>query len=139
VDAHWELQVPKAANHFNFDTIADVIFTVEYTALHSADYRQQVTRWLDRTFSAERVYSVKHDLPDLWYDLHHPEALLDEESGDIRAQFLIERTHFPPNLQELRLDHLVLYFVRAADAAFEIEVKDLRCDQVQAGHEPRNA
>jgi hypothetical protein len=139
VDAHWELQVPKAANHFNFDTIADVIFTVEYTALHSADYRQQVIRELDRTFSAERAYSFKHDLPDIWYDLHHPAALLDEESGDIRAQFPIERTHFPPNLQELRIDHLVLYFVRAADAAFEIEVKDLHCDQVQAGNEPRNA
>jgi hypothetical protein len=139
VDAHWELQMPKAANRFNFDTIADVIFTVEYTALHSANYRQQVIRDLDRTFSAERAYSFKQDFPDLWYDLHHPEALLDEESGDIRAQFPIERTHFPPNLQELRIDHIVLYFVRAADAEFEIEVKDLRCDQVQPGNEPRGA
>ena len=64
VDANWELQLPKAANRFNFDTIADVIFTLEYTALHSADYRQQVIQEIDRSFKAERAYSIRKDFPD---------------------------------------------------------------------------
>ena len=37
VDTMWELQLPKAANPFDYRTIADVFFTVEYTALHSVD------------------------------------------------------------------------------------------------------
>ncbi len=129
VDANWELQLPKAANRFNFDAIADVIFTMEYTALHSEDYRRQVIQELSRTFSAERAYSFRQDFPDLWYDLHQPEALIDENSGDIHAQFTIEQFHFPPNLQKLHIEHVVLYFVRTEDANFKICVKHLRCNQ----------
>ena len=135
VDANWELQLPKAANRFNFDTIADAIFTVEYTALHSEDYRRQIIQELDRTFSAERAYSFRQDFPDLWYDLHQPEALIDPDSGNIHAQFAIEQFHFPPNLQELRIDHLVLYFVSAEDRALAIEVIDLRFDRDRSGNE----
>ena len=51
----WELQLPKAANPFDFRTIADVLVTIEYTALHSLDYRQQVIARLDRPVGGERV------------------------------------------------------------------------------------
>jgi hypothetical protein len=34
--------MPHAANAFNFGTIADVLITIEYTALDSPTYRQQV-------------------------------------------------------------------------------------------------
>jgi hypothetical protein len=40
VDATWELQMPKAANPFDYRTIADVLITLEYTALQSFTYRQ---------------------------------------------------------------------------------------------------
>src|SRR5215475_13175819 len=33
VDTNWELQLPRAANPFYYRSIADVLFTVEYTAL----------------------------------------------------------------------------------------------------------
>ncbi|MEZ5477843.1 MAG: hypothetical protein R3E95_10290 [Thiolinea sp.] len=51
VDTTWELRLPKAANPFNFDSIADVIFTIDYTSLHGFDYQQQVIQELDRSFS----------------------------------------------------------------------------------------
>ena len=41
VDATWRLELPKPANPFPFDSLADVLFTVEYTALHSEEYRLQ--------------------------------------------------------------------------------------------------
>ena len=44
VDTMWELRLPKAANPFDYRTIADVVFTVEYTALHSFDYRRRCSR-----------------------------------------------------------------------------------------------
>jgi hypothetical protein len=42
VDTTWELRMPKAANQFDYSTIADVLVTIEYTALNSFDYREQV-------------------------------------------------------------------------------------------------
>ena len=133
-DASWELQLPKAANRFNFDSLADVIFTVEYTALDSADYRHQVIQDMDRTFSAERAYSIKRDFPDLWYHLHHPETLIDEDSGNIHANITTMRAHLPPNLDMLRIDHVVLYFVGAEQASIEINVTELRFNPHQLGN-----
>ena len=72
VDTSWELQLPKAANPFDYRTIADVVFTVEYTALHSFTYRQQVIQELDDTVSAERAFSVRDQFADQWYALHNP-------------------------------------------------------------------
>jgi len=125
VDASWELQLPKAANRFNFDSIADVIFTLEYTALHSADYRHEVVQNLDRSFSAERAYSIKQDFPDLWYQLHHPETLIDEDNV-IDADLKIERVHFSPNLEHLAVDQLIVYFVPEEGSSVEVEVAELR-------------
>ena len=42
VDTSWELRMPKASNPLDYDNIADVLVTIEYTALDSPDYRQQV-------------------------------------------------------------------------------------------------
>ena len=42
VDTVWRLELPRAANPFDYGTIADVLLTIEYTALASPDYRAQV-------------------------------------------------------------------------------------------------
>jgi hypothetical protein len=72
VDTMWHLEMPKAANPFDYRTIADVLFTIEYTSLSSLDYRQQVIQQLDRTVSADRPYSFCHQFADQWYDLNNP-------------------------------------------------------------------
>ena len=68
VETSWELEMPKAANFFDYSSIADVLVTVEYTALNSADYRRQVIEELDRSISAERPFSFRHELADQRYD-----------------------------------------------------------------------
>lgn len=135
VDANWELQLPKAANRFDYDALADVIFTVEYTALNSSDYRQQVIQEVDRSYSSEQAYSIKHSYPDLWYDLNQPDVLIDDISGDVHAQFVIEQSHFPPNLEFIGIGHIVLYFVRSDNSTFEVNVADLRFEQYPSGNE----
>ena len=59
VDTLWELRMPRAANPFDYDTIADVLLTIDYTALSSFDYRDQVTQTLGRTMSGDRAYTVR--------------------------------------------------------------------------------
>jgi Tc toxin complex TcA C-terminal TcB-binding domain len=121
VDTVWQLELPKAANPFDFKTIADVLFTLEYTALHSSDYRQQVIRALDPVFSADRPFRLRQEFPDQWYELHNH----DQSSTPMTVRFTTSRADFPPNLHGLDIEHLVLSFARADGNSFEISNAEL--------------
>lgn len=116
VDTNWELQLPKAANPFDFRSIADVLFTVEYTALQNFTYRKQVIQQLDDSVSAERVFSLRDQFADAWYDLHNPE----QAATPMNVQFTLTPEGFPPNLDDLRIQHVLFAVVRAKDEPFEI-------------------
>jgi len=94
----WEFSMPRASNPFDFGTIADVLITIEYTALSNDDYRRQVIQELDPLVSADKAYSIRNDFPDVWYDLRNGEA------NTAQIKFRSERTHFPPNLD----DHITI-------------------------------
>jgi hypothetical protein len=74
VDTTWELDLPPAANPFDFSTIVDVLVTIEYTALFDYSYRTQVVNRLNakRDRGADCVFSLARDFPDQWYDLNNP-------------------------------------------------------------------
>ncbi|MGZ4432137.1 MAG: Tc toxin subunit A-related protein [Trebonia sp.] len=124
VDTTWELRLPKPANQIDYDAIADVLITIDYTALDSADHRQRVLRELDPRFRADRPFSFRRDFADAWYDLHHPELVEDAEQMLVR--FRTERQDFPPNLDGLRVDQLVLYFSGGDGNAVPVERVELR-------------
>ncbi len=132
VDASWELQLPKAANPFDFNNLSDVILTMEYTALQSSDYRRQVIRELDRTFQAERVYSFKNDFPDSWTQLQEYKKKAGAKSDEIPVTISIDSNHFPVHLEYIQIAHLVLYVARADQETFEIAINDLWLDKVHA-------
>jgi hypothetical protein len=111
VATSWEFRLPKAANAFDFRTIADVLVTIEYTALDSPIYRQQVIQQLDNTVSADRPFSFRHQFADAWYDLHHPE-LVQEPKKPLEASFSTRREDFPPNVTELKIEHITLYIAQ---------------------------
>ena len=83
----WEFSLPKAANAFDFDSIADVLITLEYTALSDNDYRQQVVQRLPKQASLNKAYSVRRDFPDIWYALSNP-----MESSEPVIQYRSERS-----------------------------------------------
>lgn len=116
VDTTWELQLPKAANPFDFRGIADVLFTVEYTALENATYRQQVIQNLADTVSAERILSVRDHFADQWYALHNPDAT----DTPLSVGFRLGRDHFPPNLDDIRVQQVLLAVIRANGQSFEL-------------------
>jgi hypothetical protein len=121
VDTTWELQMPKAANPFDYRTIADVLITFEYTALNSFTYRPQVIQSLKPDLSADRPFSVRSQFADQWYELHNP----DQSATPLVVRFKTTREDFPPNLDALKIQHVVLYFARAPEQSFEVSVSHL--------------
>ena len=121
-DASWEFQMPKASNRVDFGTIADVLITIEYTALDSFDYRQQILPQLDSSFSADRPFSFRHQFADPWYDLHNS----DQTATPMTVKFRTRREDFLPNIEDLQIQQVVLYFSRAGDSPIEeVEVTHL--------------
>jgi len=123
VDTVWQLELPKAANPFDYRTIADVLLTIKYTALDSAEYRQQVVRELDRRFSGDRSFSVRNQFPDAWYELNNPETV--EPERRMRVALPLTAADFPPHIEDLRVEHLSLFAVRADALADELAVTSL--------------
>ena len=114
VDTVWEFRMAKAANAFDYNTIADIIVTIEYTALDSPDYRQQVIDTLPPTMSGNRPFSFRHQFPDAWYHLHNP-----DQTG-MTISFRTQREDFPPNIERLKIDQVLLYFASATNEPIEI-------------------
>jgi hypothetical protein len=111
VETAWEFQMPRAANFINYEAIADVLITIEYTALSDAVYRDQVIQQLDRSFTADRAFSFQQQFSDQWYDLHNAEQIAPARR--YRAEFSTANTDFPLNLERdsLKISNLVVYFV----------------------------
>ena len=126
VDTSWEFRLPKAANSFDFRSIADVILTIEYTALNSFTYRQQVIQQLRPKLEADRFISFRHQLPDQWYELHNPE----HSNSPMVISFKTRSEDFPPNLEILQIKHVVLYFSRKDSETFEVPVEYLNFSEV---------
>jgi Tc toxin complex TcA C-terminal TcB-binding domain len=124
VDAVWQLELPKASNPFDYRTIADVLLTIEYTALQSYDYRQQVLRAQDRSFSGDRAFSVRDEFPDAWYEFNNPESVADE-ANRMRATLPMQREDFPPHLEELAVQELSLFFLRKDGFTQELRIDSL--------------
>jgi hypothetical protein len=120
VDAVWQLELPKAANPFDYRGIADVLLTIEYSALQSAAYRERVVREIDRRFSGDRTFSVRNQFPDAWYELNNPDTVEPEQR--MRVALPLTPDDFPPHIQDLHVEHLSLFAVRADTLTDELTI-----------------
>jgi hypothetical protein len=120
-DTLWELRMPKAANRFDYNSMATVLLTVNMTALHSFDYEREVIQRLDRKVSFDRAFDYRQVFPDPWYDLNNP----DQTETPMAVRLDTRRSDFPPNLSNLAIQHVVLYLVRKDGELFERPVGHL--------------
>ena len=92
VDTSWQLSLPRAANPFDYSTIADVIVTIDHTALIDYGYRARVIDALNasRARGGDVVCSLARDFPDAWYTVNNPAA------GSARSAALtLDSSNFP--------------------------------------------
>jgi len=118
IDTDWEFRMPKAANLFDYTTIADVLVTIEYAAMDSPDYRTQLLQSAQfaAPLSTDRPFSFRFDLADQWYDLHNP----DQTAKPMVVTFTTQPADFPPNVENLTIQQVVLYFARSEGSTFEV-------------------
>jgi hypothetical protein len=115
VEASWELLLPKATNFFDFETIADVYMTIEYTALDSPDYRSILLKNMDPEIEAIRPYTFRNQFADQWYDLNNPLVYTDKSNNNpapVTVRFETLLSDFPVNLLEHRIKKINMYFAR---------------------------
>jgi hypothetical protein len=98
------------------------LIKIDYTALNSFDYRQQVIQSLSSTISADQAYSFRGYFEDQWYDLHNP----DQSATPMTVTFTTSQEEFPPNSDDIRIQQVLLHFSRADGKTFEIAVSSLR-------------
>ena len=121
VDAHWVFEMPKPANQFDYETMADVLFTIEYTALNSYDYRERILGQLDSRISADRGFSFRNNFADAWYDLNNPDQA---SPPPMTVSFETKRDDFPPNLvAPVTISHVQMFFVQKKGKAKKVQVK----------------
>jgi hypothetical protein len=130
VDTVWRLDLPKAANPFDYNAIADVQLTIEYTALGSEEYRQRVIRDLDRRFSGDRLFSLRNQYPDTWFELNNPDTV-EDPARRMRAVVPLSREDFTPHIQDLRVAHLTVFVARRDELADELTISSL--DHISGG------
>lgn len=124
VDTVWQLELPKAANPFDYRSIADVLLTIEYTALGSEEYRQTVIRCLGTSFAGDRSFSLRNQFPDVWYELNNADTL--DGSLPMRASLTLTDDDFPPHIQDLAIAQLTLFVVRDETLVDELSVAGLQ-------------
>ncbi|MEW5926789.1 MAG: neuraminidase-like domain-containing protein [Gemmatimonadota bacterium] len=72
VETTWTLEMPRAANRFDYGTLADVLLTVSYTALDDSTYRDRVVQRLGSAVEGINAFSIRTAFADAWYHLHNP-------------------------------------------------------------------
>lgn len=123
-DADWELRLPLPSNQFPFSDIADVYFSVDYTALASPDHKSDIIRQLDTELVADRAFLFRNEFADAWYDLHNPQ-LVDAPAQPMVVTFRTTRQDFPPNAENLTIRNLALVFTCRDSSQAEIQIADL--------------
>lgn len=115
VESDWIFTMPKASNPFDYNTIADVLITIDYTSLDSFEYRQQVIKELDTNVRGRRAFSMKFNFPDQWYDLSSQIS----ENTECTVSLRIDESDFPSNLTEKPLiSQVSFYFSKSGKTRF---------------------
>lgn len=110
----WELEMPKASNQFDFDSIVDVILTIDYTALSDGDYKLRVIEELGDGVGGMLPLSIRNTFADAWYHFHNPTFRPPEQAGGAPEPYAlvlnVTREMFPPNEESHALESAALRF-----------------------------
>ncbi|WP_375419222.1 neuraminidase-like domain-containing protein [uncultured Hymenobacter sp.] len=119
VDVPWTFAMPPASNaNLDYSAIADVLVSLDYTALESADYARQVVQELGTERQQLVALSLRNRFADQWYDLHHAAELAPADQYVVRLP--VTAADLPRNLRNARVSQLSLY----VDAPLDVDQQE---------------
>lgn len=116
----WSLDLLGQPRSFDYDTIADVVLTIRYTARpdgNRAEAEKMAVQWLER--HAARVFSMRHEFSTEWAGFTRPR--LEGEDPNI-LKFSLRTDHFPFRMESIteKPKRLHLFFSGKADGDVEL-------------------
>jgi hypothetical protein len=117
VDTTWFIEMQPAGNPFNYYSLVDLVFTIDYTALFSPELKLRMVEILPQIFEGDRAFSVRRDLADIWYDLVNSNLIPQ------KITLNLSRIDFPSYLQDIMITELALSVRRKDGIACDFIVK----------------
>lgn len=118
VDTNWTLELPPAGNPFDYDTLFDVMMSIEYTALTSIELRDRVVKQLPPLMIGDRAFSIRRDLADNWYDLVNSSITTSKN-----ITLTLSRSDFPSQLKEIEIREIAFTVRRNDGKLCDFKVK----------------
>jgi hypothetical protein len=92
----WHLDLDPDTNAFDFDTIADVILHVRYTARDGGEDLRTAAKAAAVSPGGARLFSAETDFPSAWYQFLHPA----DPAGPSQLQLDLSQARFPYQLRD---------------------------------------
>ncbi|WP_026600884.1 hypothetical protein [Methylomonas sp. 11b] len=116
----WSLELLGKPRPFDYDTIADVIITVRYTARPEgsrASAEQAAENWLKN--SSARVFSMRHEFGSEWAKF---KQRVVSEDGKAHLKFNLGKEHFPYRLEKMTQPAKRIHIFFTGDASGDVEL-----------------
>ena len=112
VDCDWTIAIPKATNTLDYDTIADVVLSIDYSALRSPKKEEITARELALSPRREETWlSLRDYFVDAWHELADADL-----SVDMSTVLAIEDGDFVHGDRSVIVENIAFYFVGDGEA-----------------------
>ena len=124
VETTFRLELPKAANPWDFRSIQDVLITVDYSAKHDHGKYTRTVEELGTEVSEQRAFSLRNEFVDAWYQFVNS----DDEGAGREIEFELRASRFRPSLKS---ESVVSKIVRLYVVAPELDASDIPAIDVE--------
>jgi Tc toxin complex TcA C-terminal TcB-binding domain len=116
----WNLELLGTPRSFDYETIADVVLTIRYTARPSGSgdvARATAMDWLKA--NAARVFSMRHEFATEWAAF---KGTTTANGGKATLKFSLSKQHFPYRMESISEKAKQMHLFFAGDATGDVEL-----------------
>ena len=116
----WSFELLGKPRPFDYDTIADVILTLRYTARADGSRsaaERDAERWLRE--NSARVFSMRHEFGSEWAKFKGP---TNQGDGSASLKFSLRREHYPYRLENITEQARRMHLFFSGNASGDVEL-----------------